>query len=269
MHIEVVSDYSTDAFLAAFRRFTSRRGLCTDIYSDRGTNFVGADRALREMFKASSSDGRRIAHATATEGVTWHFNPRAAPHFGGLWEAAIKSTKHHLRRVIGETTLTFEEMSTFLSQVESCLNFRPLQTLSDDPEDISALTPGHFLVGAPLLAVPEPSLNDRANNSLSRWQLLQKMRDHFWERWSREYLHELHCRPKWLRPKPNPRIGDLCLIRSEMTPPNRWPLARIIRVQLGRDDVVRVVVVRTAASELVRPLAKIVLLPAATHESEK
>jgi len=184
----VASDYTSEAFLAAFRRFTSRRGICSEVYSDCGTNFVGASRELREMFHASSADGRRIAQITASDGIKWKFNPPAARHFGGLWEAAMKSVKYHLRRIIGETTLTFEEMSTFLAQVEACLNSRPLRALSDDPDDLTALTPGHFLIGAPLLAVPEPSLVDRVDNSLSRWQLLQRMRDHYWKRWSQEYL---------------------------------------------------------------------------------
>lgn len=128
IHLEAVSDYMAEALLAAFRRFISRRGLCQEVFSDCGTNFVGASRELRKLFSASSSDGRQIA--AATEGVKWHFNPPAAPHFGGLWEAAVKSTKHHLQRVIGETTLTFEEMSTFLAQVKACLNSHPLQALS-------------------------------------------------------------------------------------------------------------------------------------------
>jgi len=262
VHIEAVSDYSTEAFLAAFRRFTSRRGFCSDVYSDCGMNFAGADRQLRELFRASSAEGRRIAHAVTTEGIRWHFNPPAAPHFGGLWEAAVKSTKYHLRWVIGNATLTFEELSTFLAQVEACLNSRPLHALSDDPDDITALTPEHLLIGAPLLAVPEPSLAERADHSLSRWQHLQKMRDHFCQRWSREYLHTLATYPKWTKRETPPRIGALCLIRSENTPPSRWPLARITRLHPGDDGVVRVVTVRTSSSsELVRPLVKIVLLP--------
>ncbi|XP_071576379.1 uncharacterized protein [Temnothorax nylanderi] len=222
VHLDVVSDYTTEAFLAAFRRFISRRGLCEELFSDCGTNFVGADRALKELLRASSADGRRLAHAAATEGIKWHFNPPAAPHFGGLWEAAVKSTKFHLRRVIGETTLTFEEMSTFLAQVEACLNSRPLRALTDDPDDLSALTPGHFLIGAPLLAVPEPSSTDTAESSLSRWQHLQRMRDHFWSRWSREYVNGMTARPKWLKREDAPAVGSLCLVRAESTPPSRW-----------------------------------------------
>ncbi|XP_029158581.1 uncharacterized protein LOC114930891 [Nylanderia fulva] len=223
IHLEVVSDYSSEAFIAALRRFVSRRGLCTDVYSDCGTTFVGADRTLRELFKASSSEGHHIARAANNQGIRWHFNPPAAPHFGGLWEAAVKSTKFHLRRVIGETTLTYEELSTLLTQIEACLNSRPLQALSDDPDDTSALTPGHFLIGAPLLAVPEPSSTGQPASTLSRWRHLQLMRDHFWQRWSAEYVHGLNPRTKWVKSEAAPHVGDLCLIRSELTPPTRWP----------------------------------------------
>lgn len=170
VHLEVASDYTTEAFLAAFRRFVSRRGLCAAIYSDRGTNFVGADAQLRRFLRDITRE-RHIVDTLANEGIEWKFNPPAAPHFGGIWEAAVKSTKHHFRRVLGETTLTFEELTTFLTQVEACLNSRPLFALSDDPEDLAALTPGHFLVGTALSAVPEPSLREVATNRLTRWQL--------------------------------------------------------------------------------------------------
>ncbi|XP_029171355.1 uncharacterized protein LOC114940771 [Nylanderia fulva] len=243
-HLEVVSDYTSEAFIAALHRFVSRRGLCAEIYSDCAT-----------------AEGHRIVLAATAQGIRWHFNPPAAPHFGGLWEAAVKSTKFHLRRVIGETTLTFEELSTLLAQIEACLNSRPLQALSDDPEDVSALTPGHFLVGAPLLAVPEPSLTGQTVPTLSRWRHLQQMRDHFWQRWSSEYLHGLASRTKWLKGEAAPHVGDLCLVRSELTLPSRWPLARISRLHPGDDGIVRVVSIRTATSELVRPLVKLVFLP--------
>ncbi|XP_011686429.1 PREDICTED: uncharacterized protein LOC105449126 [Wasmannia auropunctata] len=160
VHLEAVTDYTAEAFLAAFRRFVSRRGLCEVMYSDCGTNFIGAEAELRRLFAASGHEAQRICTALAEERVQWRFNPPSAPHFGGLWEAAMKSLKHHLRRVIGDSKLTYEEMSTFLSQTEACLNSRPLQPLTDDPEDLTALTPGHFLVGTALLSVPKPTLVD-------------------------------------------------------------------------------------------------------------
>lgn len=261
VHLEVASDYTADAFLAALRRFTARRGLCHCLYSDCGTNFVGADKQLRAFFAASSKEQKSIANQLVNEQIQWRFNPPSAPHFGGLWEAAVKSLKHHLRRVLGETTLTFEEMSTLLAQVEACLNSRPLQALSDDPEDTTVLTPGHFLIGSSLCAIPEPSLLEPPDNRLTRWQLLQKMRDHFWDRWSHEYLQSLFQRSKWLTATDQAQVGRLCLILNENTPPARWPLARIIRAHPGRDGKIRVVTVRTATSEFVRPIAKLILLP--------
>ncbi|XP_011689310.1 PREDICTED: uncharacterized protein LOC105450902 [Wasmannia auropunctata] len=269
VHLEVVSDYTTEAFLAAFKRFVSRRGLCSTLYSDQGTNFVGADAELRRLFREAGHKGS-LVDAVASEGVRWRFNPPAAPHFGGIWEAAVKSTKHHIRRVIGDTTLTYEEMATLLAQIEACLNSRPLTALTEDPEDLAALTPGHFLIGAPLNAVPEPSLSLAPTGGLSRWRLVQKMRDHFWDRWSKECLHALQTRPKWWTKSDNPRVGDLCLIRGDLTAPCKWPLARITAVHPGEDDQVRVVSVRTARSTLERPVHKLVLLPPshATEEGE-
>ncbi|XP_029168783.1 uncharacterized protein LOC114938832 [Nylanderia fulva] len=140
VHLDAASDYTADAFLAALRRFVARRGVCHSLYSDCGTNFVGADKQLRQLFSAASADGHRIATFAAQERIRWRFNPPAAPNFGGLWEAAVKAMKHHLRRVIGDATLTYEEMTTLLAQIEACLNSRPLQPLSDDPEDVAAHT---------------------------------------------------------------------------------------------------------------------------------
>ncbi|XP_044745123.1 uncharacterized protein LOC123306987 [Coccinella septempunctata] len=96
VHLELVSGYSSKEFIAAFRRFTSRRGFCSDIYSDRGTTFVGADKELRELFEKSTAFIDTVFRTLVAEGTNWHFNPPAAPHFGGIWEAAVKSAKHHL-----------------------------------------------------------------------------------------------------------------------------------------------------------------------------
>ncbi|KMQ87828.1 hypothetical protein RF55_12794 [Lasius niger] len=158
VHLDVASDYSADAFLAALRRFIARRRLCEVMYSDCGTNFAGADRQLKDLFTASSKEGRRIADELARDRIRWKFNPPAAPHFGGLWETAVKAFKRHLRRIIGDATLMFEEMSTLLAQMEACLNSRPLEALIEDPDDTAALTPRHSLIGTALNAVPEPSL---------------------------------------------------------------------------------------------------------------
>ncbi|XP_070521634.1 uncharacterized protein [Cardiocondyla obscurior] len=265
VHLDAVTDYSASAFLAAFRRFTSRRGLCSELRSDCGTNFVGADAELRQLFAAHSREFKLIADKLANLRVRWRFNPPAASHFGGIWEAAVKACKHHLRRVMGETTLTYEEMATLLAQIKACLNSRLLAALSDDPEDLAALTPGYFLMGGPLNAVPEPSLVDISTNALSRWQLVQRMRDHFWERWTRDYMLSLLSRPKWRQVTDAFQVGRLCLIRSETTPPTRWPLGRVIQMFPGEDGLTRVVKLRTASSELTRPIVKLVLLSSSSE----
>lgn len=153
MHLEVVSDYTAEAFLAALRRFISRRGVCSTLRSDCGTNFVGADTELRALFTASHPERRTIERRLFEEHIRWKFNPPSAPHFGGIWEAAVKSVKHHLRRVLGDAKPTYEEMST-LTQIEACLNSRSLQVLSDDRDDFAVLTPGDFLVGLALTDHP-------------------------------------------------------------------------------------------------------------------
>lgn len=143
VHIEVVTDMTTDAFLAALTRFVSRRGLSTNLYSDCGTNFVGADNALKKIIKSTQSSNQ-FKDFVSTKGIIFHFNPPSAPHQGGLWESAIKSAKHHLKRVIGTNILTLAEFSTLTTQVEAVLNSRPLTPLSSDPSDLTPLTPGHF-----------------------------------------------------------------------------------------------------------------------------
>ncbi|XP_029178457.1 uncharacterized protein LOC114946196 [Nylanderia fulva] len=121
IHLELVEGYSTSAFIGAFSRFCARRGLPSAMYSDNGTNFVGAERELTAAFRAAIRDPDFL-NRTASDRITWHFMPPSAPHFGGLWEAGVRSVKHHLRRVIGAHTLTFEEFSTVLCNVEACLN---------------------------------------------------------------------------------------------------------------------------------------------------
>lgn len=116
IHLELVSDYTTGAFLAAYRRFISRRGMCSLLVSDQGTNFVGADRELRRLFIAAKFDWKNLAGTLSLDGLTWKFNLSAAPHFGGIWEAAVKSMKHHLRRVVGDTPLTFEEKKSLANR---------------------------------------------------------------------------------------------------------------------------------------------------------
>lgn len=262
VHIEMVTDLSTDAFLAALTRFVSRRGLCRDIYSDCGTNFIGANAALKTIVRNLQTPKSReeIIKFTAPQGIRFHFNPPAAPHQGGLWEAAIKSAKHHLKRVIGEQVLNFAEFMTLVTQVEAMLNSRPLTPLSNDPSDFVALTPGHFLVGSSLTALPEAPLLDISSSRLKSWRLVQSLNQHLWKRWQQEYVHTLQQRVKWTSSTTSLKPGDLVLVHQQ-TPPLSWPLARIIEVFPGADGEVRVVKLKTKDSTFLRPAVKVFPLP--------
>jgi len=145
-HIEVVTSLTIEAFLAALRRFIARRGKPRTMYSDNDTNFQGASNELHEIYNMlhTSSQMTRIQDFLTSEGCDWKYIPPHSPHFGGLWEAAVKSMKYHLRRTLGSHIATFEELSTLLAEIEACLNSRPLCALSDDLFNPTYLFPGHF-----------------------------------------------------------------------------------------------------------------------------
>lgn len=261
IHLEVVSDLETNSFLAALRRFIARRGKPSHLYSDNGTTFVGAHNELKRFF-SNNSTVEGVVNFSTSEGISWEFIPPRAPHFGGLWEAGVKSMKSHLKRVIGNASLTFEELTTVLSQIEACLNSRPLCSLSDDPDSPAALTPGHFLIGQPLCTYPEPSVLKIPANRLHRWQLTQQLYQSFWRRWSTEYIHNLQQRTKWTSEAAwQPQIGDHVLIKEDNLPSLVWKLGVIIELFPGPDKRVRVVLVKAANGQFKRPIAKLCPLP--------
>ena len=157
----------------------------------------------------------------------------------------MKSTKHHLRRVIGLQRLDFEEFTTILTQIEACLNSRPLcATTSHSQDGILVLTPGHFLVGRPLLAYPETTITDEPS-LYKRWTLCQAIVQHFWKRWSAEYLQHLQKAGKWKVTQPNLQPGDLVLITDDKAFVNHWIMGRVIKTFPGQDGLVRAFDVRT------------------------
>ncbi|XP_068987608.1 uncharacterized protein [Bombus flavifrons] len=215
VHIELVSDLTSEAFIAALRRFIARRGFCATIYSDNGTNFVGANNELRELRNPLQADDHKVKVQSflADRRIEWRFIPPNSSHFGGLWEAAVKSFKRHLRRVAGNELLTFENFNKLIIEIESILNSRPLTPISSDPNDLLVLTPGHFLIGDSLTSIRERDFRDTPTNRLSSWQHIQKLKQHFWRRWHREYLNELSIRNKWNKGNHDIREGTIVIIR--------------------------------------------------------
>jgi len=123
------------------------------------------------------------------------------------------------------------------------------------------LTPGHFLIGRPLVSVSEIGLTDVNVNRLNRYQLLEQIRQNLWKRWSVEYLTQLQQRNKWKEVRDTIKEGTMVILRDQNTPPMNWRLERITDVHRGKDGLVRVVDVKTSTGTYQRPLTKMCVLP--------
>ncbi|GFW69797.1 integrase catalytic domain-containing protein [Trichonephila clavipes] len=217
-------------------------------FESTGLDFAGPLTTKCAHKRSASSHLRKLVDLCLQEevqnflslkGIEWSFIPPYTPHFGGLWESAIKSAKQLLIKATNSVLLNFEECSTLLIQIEACLNSRPLTELSPDPSDFTALTPAHFLVGGPIHQFPEASQPSRSVPLSERWNLIQRLRQYFWDRWSTEYLHRLQPRSKWWRTKPNLQLGDMVIVEKEKTAPLNWTLGRINKLFFGPDQKVK------------------------------
>lgn len=260
IHIDLVTDLTSASFIAFFEQFLARRGRCERMFSDNGTSFIGAEKEIARAYAKWQADG--TVDRIANKGTEWTFMTPAAPHQGGIYEAAVKSMKYHLKRIIGARIMEYQQFVTMLAGIEAILNSRPITPLSDDPDDLQALTPGHFLVSEPLIP-PPPFKYVNENDEIGRrlWIERQKMTEHFWKRWENEYLTTLQERKKWRKEKENVRIGQLILLKDENLPPAQWRMGRIIELLPGKDGLVRNILVRTDRTTLKRPIQKICILP--------
>lgn len=260
VHLEPIMDLSADAFLQAYIRFVSRRGNPTQIFSDNGTNFVASDRIMREA--ATLWQDSKIQHYASGNHTKWDFITPGAPHEGGIWEAAVKSMKHHLRRVMGPQRYSYEGMSTLLAGIEACLNSRPLCAMSEDPLDMEILTPAHFLIGGPL-KLPLPTEAETPPKTAKRlYAAIQSQTHSFWNQWSQDYLHSLMHRPKWKDMQTNVKIGQLALIKDENLPPTYWAMGRIVETHQAKDGCVRSVKLKVKNNKILeRSIRKICILP--------
>lgn len=178
----------------------------------------------------------------------------------------MKSFKHHLKRVVGDELFTFEQFVTFTTEIEAILNSRPLTPLSSDPNDLSALTPGHFLIGCAITSLPEDDLTTTANNRLSNWQHIQKVKQDFWARWSKEYINHLNVRPKWTKGSHEIKEGTIVVLKDDNLPPLQWMLGRVTEIHPGKDDITRTVTVRTSTGMYKRNVRKLAPLPIESAE---
>ena len=201
---------------------------------------VGAARELKGVHEFCNRQGTKDCLVTfcSEQGIQWRFIPEHAPHFGGLWEATVKSFKYHFRQNVGDVCLTFEKLTTTLAQIEACLNTRPLMPMPDSEEVIEALTPGHFLIGFLLESLRDPSSSLQPILLLRRWNLCQNLTQLFWKCWPAEYLNHQQQFGKWHKSSKNLKVGDIVCLLGEPYSPTRWLLARVEEVEKGKDGLV-------------------------------
>lgn len=175
----------------------------------------------------------------------------------------MKSTKAYLKAILADELLTFEEFYTVLVQIESILNAISMWRVSNDPTDLSVLTPGHLLIGSLLTSVPEEGVTKIQVNRTYRFQLLSQLQHSFRKWWSTEYVTQLKSCSKWKTIQTNTdlKFGQLVIIKDDNLPPLKWQLERICELHKSADQLIRVAGLRTARGVLKRSLPKICVLP--------
>ena len=246
VHLEVTPTLSVPSFLRAFRRFVSRRGTPALLISDNAKTFRAASKEIRLLCRAEE-----VWRYLANQKITWNFIVEKAPWWGGFWERLVKSIKRPLKKIIGRTSLTYDQLQTIVVEIEGLLNARPLTYIYDDVESISfPLTPSHLIYGRRIVNLPNAQHSEiiSTNKSLTRRlrhhrYLLEKFANH----WKREYLQSLREQSNTKARTDNESgiaIGDIVIVRNEKTNRNFWKLAKVEDLLQGGDKVVRAAVIR-------------------------
>ncbi|XP_047518171.1 uncharacterized protein LOC125058190 isoform X1 [Pieris napi] len=261
VHIEIVASLSTDSALMALRRMAARRGWPQIIYSDNATNFKGADLELRKAMEKWTPEIENLCLVQRTE---WRYIAPGAPHQGGAWERLIRTIKDAIRIVLTEKYPKEETFSTLMTEIEYSVNARPLTHVPVNPDDPEALTPNHFLLGAPDTM---PILGTSPHVTKRTWKTAQALADEFWRRWVKEYLPTLNARGHTPRMKSPVKIGDVVIIMDPLLPRNVWPRGIVTKTHSGPDGETRSVEVETKLHQLRRPVTRIVVLPTESFTS--
>ena len=253
----------------------NRRGLCNTVWSDNAQTFKAACREIKQLLGASLGDSAKVwkkideskvKSELASKGIKWKFNTEHSPWRGGWWERFCRAVKEPLRKILGKTLLTYTELYTILTDTEAVINSRPLTFVGDDIRDLIPITPAHLAIGRSLKSLPIPSdVSIDDHHLLQRYLYCQRLVNHFCGRWHHEYLHNLSVRPKWNVEQPPLRVGDVVLISEDKTPRRKRPLARIIEVYPGKDDLICTVLLQTSKGQFKRPVQRLHNLELANH----
>ena len=270
IHLEVVSNLSSDSFIHAFRRFASRRGYPQVIWSDNATTFVGAASYLSQL----QSDPK-VHDLLREKGCEWKFIPARAPWFGAIWERLIGVLKAGLKKVLARALVSIEELLTVVTELEATINDRPLTYASGDKDDLEPITPSMLLYGRRLVTYPhlidddvesDPDYTERAGEMRVRLDYVTKIFNHLWKRWSSEYLTFLRQKVNNNTKSSWPKEGDVVLVHDG-GPRLFWKMARVLEPIEGPDGVVRVVKINLAGHITTRPVVNLYPLEESAAQS--
>ena len=259
IHLDLVPNLTTSAFLRSLRRFSARRGTPLLMVSDNGKTFKSAAQEIKRLMNDPG-----VKQYLAKARMKWSFNLERAPWWGGIFERLVRSVKRCLKKTIGGAILTYEELLTVVVEVESILNCRPLSYVSsEDPEE--PLTPSHLLCGRRLMSLPDSNTSDSQDYDIDvqpqdlsrRTQHLSNVLNHFWKRWQNEYLIELrnaHRHQSQNDASTAISIGDVVVVHEENQLRGNWRLGKILDLIAGADSCIRgaVVEVRSKGGKSVK-----------------
>ncbi|XP_070182296.1 uncharacterized protein [Littorina saxatilis] len=253
VHIEVLDDMSTDSFLNGLRCFIALRGKVRTIFSDQGTNFVGAKHELDRHFEQLNR--KTILAKLLDLQCEFKFNPPSSSHMGGVWERQIRSVRSVLTGILDQssTRLDTSSLRTLMYEVMAIINSRPLSVEHLERADGPLpLTPNHILtMKSGLIMPPPPGCFVKEDLYLNkRWKRVQFLADLFWTRWRKEYLQSLQGRSKWQKPQTNVAVDDIVLLQDESDCRNDWKIARIVEARPSKDGHVRKVKLLMSTSAL-------------------
>ncbi|XP_053699271.1 uncharacterized protein LOC128746246 [Sabethes cyaneus] len=258
IHIEIVHSLNTDSCVMALRNFICRRGKPLVFYSDRGTNFIGANKELQTAEQSFRQE--ELMKEFEDSETSWQFLPPASPHMGGSWERLIGSVKKNLMAILLTRKPTDEVLRNLFAEVENTINARPLTHVPTDDDSAPALTPNDFLLGSSNGVKPLCTIDGSGVALRQGWRLSQAQANCFWKRWVSDYLPEITRRTKWFVDTKPIENGDIVVIVDPKLPRNCWPKGRILCTHPGRDGQPRSATVRTASGIYERPVAKLAVL---------
>lgn len=273
IHIEMLEDLSTDAFINALRCFISLRGTVRQLHCDQGTNFVGARNEFKEGLK--HCDAATLESFLAERQCEFIFNAPSASHAGGVWERQIRTVRNVLNATLSQCSGRLDDSSlrTLFYEAMAIVNSRPLTVNGiNDPTSLEPLTPNHLILMKSKIALPPPGKFVKEDvYATKRWRRVQYLVEQFWCQWKREYLMNISTRQKWHTTRRNLKVDDLVILKED-TPRNQWHLGRVVETTEEKDGLVRRVRVLvgektvgkqyhpTKPSIIERPVQKLVLL---------